>query len=238
MSTEAIPETPRPGWGPIPEIAAWGVFMLAFLSLAIVPAFFRDHEPPGAGIEFLATPVGAITIAVIQLVPLLIAYRLARKAGRSPRELGVNKGAGFVPEIALGVAAYAAFSIGFPLLAKPVLDLLPSQKIALPELSGSSDFLSWGVFALSVGIMEEWVLRGYGYGVLNAHLRRPWVSAVIVSALFGVAHLYQGWGPVVVLALFGLYLNALVIWRGSLIAPVVVHVLNDFLVPLFAAHAN
>ena len=228
----------RRPWGPALELTAWIAFFLVFIGVAIAPAFFR--RDPGAAADSLVKltkPAWGISAGALQLLVLWIAIALTRKAGRTTASLGWTRGH-LAAEIALGVAAFAAFYFTQSLWVGPLLSGFPKEQLALPVLDRPSAVLSWGVFTASVALMEEGVLRGYGYGVLNAYLKQPWISAVLVSGLFGVAHLYQGWGPVVALAIFGFYLNALLIWRRSLVAPILVHFLNDFLAPLLARHAN
>jgi membrane protease YdiL (CAAX protease family) len=77
-------------------------------------------------------------------------------------------------------------------------------------------------------VMEETMFRG----ALFHHLRRRWgwaVSAPIVAFIFAVIH-PQGWVAVPVLGSIALVLAALREWRGSLIAPMVAHACNNFIV--------
>jgi membrane protease YdiL (CAAX protease family) len=80
--------------------------------------------------------------------------------------------------------------------------------------------------------MEETMFRG----ALFHHLRRRWgwaISALIVAFIFAVIH-PQGWVAVPVLGSIAIVLAALREWRGSLIAPMVAHACNNFVVLTFA----
>src|SRR5687767_8507881 len=214
----------RPWW----ELPAWALFLTVFLATAILPPVLMDNRGQAEeALDRLTEPAWAAAIALVQLVPVWITLLLAHRAGRSARSLGLHFDRGPV-EILIGIAAYGAFSASLSLWTPWLVERLPTERIALPALTGPAAILSWGVFTSSVGFMEEWVFRGYGFGVFAARTGRPWLSAIVLSALFGLAHLYQGWGPVLVLTGYAFYLNAIVLWRRSLVAAMTAHFVNDF----------
>jgi hypothetical protein len=83
--------------------------------------------------------------------------------------------------------------------------------------------------AVTAGICEEFVFRGFGV----AYLRWLWPAAprpamiVIVGAAFGLAHLYQGGRGIVLTGLVGGYLTWLVLATGSLVPAMIIHALLD-----------
>lgn len=87
----------------------------------------------------------------------------------------------------------------------------------------------FGIVAVTAGVCEELVFRGFLIAVLAAVLPTApvWVCAMIAAVAFGLAHLYQGASGVVVTFGVGLILGGLYVLTGSLLAPVVVHALID-----------
>lgn len=87
----------------------------------------------------------------------------------------------------------------------------------------------WIVTAVSVGITEEFLFRGfvlYALGTLFPAL--PMFAALIAAALiFGFGHLYQGVAKAVVPTLLGLLYCVFFIAFGSLIPCILVHILQD-----------
>ncbi|MGC1547828.1 MAG: CPBP family intramembrane glutamic endopeptidase [Rhodanobacter sp.] len=89
----------------------------------------------------------------------------------------------------------------------------------------------WGFAALAVtaGLTEELIWRGFGLGALHSVL--PHAHSVLLVALaalaFGWAHLYQGYTGMLAAGVLGALLAVLYIDTGSLLWPMLVHVLLD-----------
>ncbi|HEV7204046.1 MAG TPA: CPBP family intramembrane glutamic endopeptidase [Jatrophihabitans sp.] len=82
--------------------------------------------------------------------------------------------------------------------------------------------------AFGAGIAEEFVFRGLfiaaGVSLLGLE---PLVSATVVSVLFGLAHFYQGWLGMLGTGFAGVLLSLLYLMSGSLLVPIIVHVVID-----------
>jgi len=153
--------------------------------------------------------------------------------------LGWHTGKGVLREIGAGIAGYLA-GIVVMIAGFFVTYLLMKRTGVSPEhplihiLQGD-----WwhvlGLYALVsvfAPVMEETMFRG----ALFHHLRRRWgwaISAPIVAFIFAIIH-PQGWVAVPVLGSIAIVLAALREWRGSLIAPMVAHACNNFIVLTFA----
>jgi hypothetical protein len=96
----------------------------------------------------------------------------------------------------------------------------------------TQDELRWfGRLALTAGICEELLYRGYLLWYLTSWM--PVVPAVLVaSAVFGFGHAYQGPRGIAVTALIGVFMCAIYLLTGSLIACMLIHALTD----LYAGH--
>jgi membrane protease YdiL (CAAX protease family) len=89
-----------------------------------------------------------------------------------------------------------------------------------------------------VAFTEESVFRGYlmlRFGQVTGSV----VAAVAASSLvFALGHGYEGLSGAISAGVFGALMAVVYRWRGSLVAPIVVHFLQDFtaIVVLAALH--
>lgn len=83
--------------------------------------------------------------------------------------------------------------------------------------------------ALTAGIGEEVVYRGFGIAVLAALAPSlPWWGLVALAGVgFGLAHAYQGVAGILTTGLLGSVLAAVYLDTGSLLVPVALHALVD-----------
>jgi CAAX protease family protein len=83
----------------------------------------------------------------------------------------------------------------------------------------------WGL-ALSAGICEEFIFRGYLIWLFQSVLGL-WGAAAVSLVLFAAAHSYQGAKGVIAVAVVGGVLTLIVLAFGSLISAMAVHTLVD-----------
>ena len=81
---------------------------------------------------------------------------------------------------------------------------------------------------LSAGICEELLYRGFLVAYLASFLGL-WPGALAAGAVFGIAHLYQGWGGIVRTGIFGVVFALLYAWSGQLWGLVILHAAVDVL---------
>lgn len=83
--------------------------------------------------------------------------------------------------------------------------------------------------ALTAGIAEEVVYRGFGIAVLAAlGPALPWWGLIAAAgAAFGLAHAYQGTAGILTTGLLGAVLAAVYLDTGSLLVPILLHCLID-----------
>jgi len=177
------------------------------------------------------------------IIPIVIGWLGLRgvTAGERRRALGWHRGTGIVREIGAGVAGYLAgivlMIVGLLLSYVLIVRSGISPEHPIVHLLQGDRWHILGLYALAsvfAPVIEETMFRG----VLFHHLRRRWawgISAPLVSLLFAIVH-PQGWVALPVLCSIAMVLAALREWRGSLIAPMVAHGLNNF-VALTAALA-
>jgi uncharacterized protein len=88
--------------------------------------------------------------------------------------------------------------------------------------------LLWALVAISAGICEEIVFRGWLLATLHGPLLLGGTALLVTaSAIFGLAHAYQGFTGMVLTALAGAFFCGLYVATGSLLVPILLHVLID-----------
>ena len=94
---------------------------------------------------------------------------------------------------------------------------------------GGADYFLAFIMVIVVAITEETIFRGY----LILRFKSIWASlgsaAVLSSVIFSLGHGYEGTSGVIAIGTMGLVLALIYIWRKSLVAPMVIHFLQDFL---------
>lgn len=92
----------------------------------------------------------------------------------------------------------------------------------------------WSYVSLTAGVTEEVIYRGFlifaiGYLFPNFSI---WFVMLGASALFGLAHTYQGFGNVIRTTMIGYFFSILYIGLGSILPIIVFHFLIDYVAKL------
>lgn len=151
-------------------------------------------------------------------------------AGRSLSEVGlvVDTEAGFI--VATGAAfvflVYAGVSVYRSRPERQSERQKRRMAFVAGLLPGTKTELAWfTILGLVAGLSEELAYRGYL--LLGLSPGGPWIALVVVTLLFGVAHLYQGVSGALGTAAFGLVLGLLTLLAGSIVPAVIVHAGQD-----------
>jgi membrane protease YdiL (CAAX protease family) len=211
------------------ETVELGVFLLL-----IVPSLVLSFVDTGQGT--VAFPLVAIA-TITRDAGLLALILLLLSRDRQPvATIGwVRRGAW--REAGLGLALSVPVLIGAQLLqaalqAAGLSAPMPSSAL-LP--SGPGELLLGVVLVVVVAITEESVFRGYLILRFGNVLRsRAW-AVVVSSVIFSVGHGYEGGAAVVTVGVTGLVFALVYIWRQSLVAPVVMHLVLDLVAIVLVA---
>jgi membrane protease YdiL (CAAX protease family) len=90
-----------------------------------------------------------------------------------------------------------------------------------------AEFPGFASLALTAGICEEFLFRGFVTWWLLHYVSAFWLAIVLQGALFGLAHAYQGPRGVLATGMVGLFMGAVVWVTGSLWAAMILHSLID-----------
>lgn len=201
------------------------------------------HPTLRAALEVLGA-VAILAAGSVRLLPvsstpylLLFAWLMLRSRSLRWRDVGMTRPASWPRAVLLGIAVgvgYQYFSLYVvePLIAR-VTGVLPDVHLFAPLVGNTSYFLLSLVLAWTLAAFaEELVYRGYlmnRVADLAGGTRAAWlVSLVVSSALFGVAHLYQGASGMIAAGLVGAVTGALYLASGrNLWAPIIAHGVTD-----------
>jgi membrane protease YdiL (CAAX protease family) len=104
--------------------------------------------------------------------------------------------------------------------------LLPDFSVLLP--SNPRERFLFAAVAISAGVCEEVVFRGWLLCTLHNDLALNGTTLVLAAAAcFGLAHFYQGATGMIVTALAGILFTFLYVQSGSLLLPILLHILID-----------
>ncbi|MGH9773525.1 MAG: CPBP family intramembrane glutamic endopeptidase [Candidatus Acidiferrales bacterium] len=81
----------------------------------------------------------------------------------------------------------------------------------------------WILVAVSAGICEELVFRGYLQEIFKRWTGMAWLAVVLQALIFGSAHSYQGISNMAVITGLGLIFGFLAYWRRSLRPGMILH---------------
>jgi uncharacterized protein len=104
--------------------------------------------------------------------------------------------------------------------------LLPDFSALIPTTT--RERLMWVLVAVSAGICEEIVFRGWLLSTLHGPLKLNGTVLMLVAAgIFGLAHIYQQVTGVLLATIAGVVFCVLYVVTGSLLVPILLHVLVD-----------
>ena len=133
--------------------------------------------------------------------------------------------------VVLGLIALHVIDADFVKQFRPHVE----NAISLTALAHDRAFF-WCVVTLlsaSAGLLEETWRGGMLAGLAGVFPRAfggpvgSWLAIVPVAILFGLGHLYMGWGAVALTSLLGLLLGAITVWHRTIWDAAVAHALFD-----------
>jgi len=99
-----------------------------------------------------------------------------------------------------------------------------------------NELVYYTIMCFSAGVGEEILYRGFmvTYFIDPFEVGFPWIALLLPALLFSLAHYYQGYIAVLKIFLLSLLFALIFIWSSSLILPIVIHFLIDFIGGLVA----
>jgi membrane protease YdiL (CAAX protease family) len=206
------------------------LFEVAVFLFLIVPSLaFSFFAVKQGSVGFVLTAVATI-LRDLALVSLILFFVWRNR--ESVKLLGWTFQNGW-RDIVLGIVLFiplfygtaledsALQSAGFSAPSTP----LPSSLTA----TGPAQLLLAFVLVVIVALSEETIFRGYLILRFKAITTSSAVAAVLSAFVFSLGHGYEGTAGVVTVGTMGLAFALVYLWRKSLVAPIVMHFLQDFI---------
>ena len=215
--------------------------VVAFL-LLIVPGLALSFSAVKEGTVSFALEATATILRDIAVV-VLVLYFIWRN-GEPARTIGWAA-ADPRREVAIGLTLYLPLFFAASFLERVLqaaglsVSMFPARHGLMHMAATMPDFVLGTLLVVVVAISEETVFRGYLIGRLGAVGGNPAFAVLVATFVFALGHGYEGTAGVITVGFMGMIFAVVYRWRGSLIAPMVMHFLQDFiavvLLPLLAA---
>jgi membrane protease YdiL (CAAX protease family) len=105
----------------------------------------------------------------------------------------------------------------------------PKSLPAVLKPQGAGEFVLASLMVVVVALAEETIFRGYLILRIKAVTGSVLAAIVLSTVIFSLGHGYEGSAGVVTVGYMGLVFALIYLWRGSLVAPIVMHFMQDFL---------
>jgi membrane protease YdiL (CAAX protease family) len=136
-------------------------------------------------------------------------------------------------EIVLGIGLFIPFTFGTGLLERGLQAVgfsVPSTPLpSFLAAKGMEEFLLALILVVIVALAEETIFRGYLILRFKDITASPTAAVLLSAAIFSLGHGYEGSAGVVTVGVMGAVFALVYLWRQSLVAPMVMHFLQDFL---------
>jgi membrane protease YdiL (CAAX protease family) len=106
----------------------------------------------------------------------------------------------------------------------------PATPLPALQAKGGLGYSVLGLILVAVvAVSEETIFRGYLILRIKALASSPLAAVILSAFIFSLGHGYEGSAGVVTVGFLGLVFAVVYLWRGSLVAPIVMHFLQDFI---------
>ncbi len=213
---------------PAPPRRVQVVELLVFC-LLVVPSLIASFLVQGSQVGSFPIVAAAIIFRDAALVALVV-YFLWRNGER----LGLLgwRWKHMVREAALGCLLFIPFTYGVGFLARAFVAAglsAPSEPPTFLIPHGTAQLSLAMVLLVVVAFSEETIFRGYLMLRLKTATRSTAGAVLVSAAIFSVGHGYEGTAGVAAVGVIGILLALVYLWRGSLVAPMTMHFLQDFM---------
>lgn len=200
------------------------VFLFLIAPSMVLSLFVYQHEKATFGLVAWATILRDLALVA------LIFFFLWRN-GEPARRIGWTFRGGW-REILLGVALYVPFfyfTVGLELAFKTAGLTTPRSAPSFLLPKGAVEVALAFLLVIVVALSEETIFRGYLILRLGAITRSLVVATVLAAFVFSMGHGYEGSAGLATVGVMGIIFGAIFIWRESLVAPTVMHFIQDFI---------
>jgi membrane protease YdiL (CAAX protease family) len=193
---------------------------------SLVISFFATGER-ALSFPFVAASTILRDLALVSLISYFV------WSNREPvHHLGLFTGRVW-SEAFLGIVLYIPFFILISIIENILVDAglstRPETATSFLTPKGYPEFLLAVVLVIVVAISEELIFRGYLILRFTNTIGNVFYAVLLSSFIFSLGHGYEGSAGLVTVGIMGFIFALIYLWRMSLVAPIVMHFLQDFI---------
>lgn len=193
-------------------------------------SFFLPAGPAAAARAGFVFTAWATILRDLALMSLIFYFIWRNAEPRACIGWNLRNGPGDVP---LGAILFVFAAIVSGIVDQLVKQFgLPQPTTPLPKFLTARDipqFVLAGFLVAVVAVAEETIFRGYLILRLRAVTRSTAAAVILSSVIFTLGHGYEGAAGMAAVCALGLILALVYVNRGSLVAPIVIHFIQDFI---------
>jgi membrane protease YdiL (CAAX protease family) len=218
-----------PDIGPAPSRLVQVVEISVFLLLIVPSLVFSFFAVKHGTVTFTLTAVATIfrDLALLALV-LYFLWRNGEPVARIGWR-GANPGEEVVLGLMLFVPVFLLTSGLEVLLNAAGLKSPSTPRPSFLAASGPGQLILASLLVAVVAVTEETIFRGYLILRFEGTTGKIALAVAGSAFVFSLGHGYEGSAGVVTVGVMGLIFALVYLWRRSLVAPMVMHFLQDFL---------
>jgi membrane protease YdiL (CAAX protease family) len=134
--------------------------------------------------------------------------------------------------VAEGLVLYLPMLVVISLVDSTLMKMGLSEPRSAPsslfQFRGQAEVALAVILVAVVAVSEETIFRGYLFLRLRTVTGSTTAALLLSAGVFALGHGYEGSLGVVTVGIMGLIFNLVYLWTGSLIAPMVMHFIQDF----------
>jgi membrane protease YdiL (CAAX protease family) len=153
-----------------------------------------------------------------------------RRHGKSMRNIAGKRwtsASDFFIDIAIAFGFWIVAIFVLSLVARAVGANGMSQAVRLLAPQGLLESVMWVALAITAGICEETIFRGYLQRQFVAWTGNAPVGVLLSAVMFGAGHIYQGTKATIVIGVYGLLFGILAETRQNLRPGIITHAWHD-----------
>jgi membrane protease YdiL (CAAX protease family) len=205
------------------------IFEVSVFLFLIVPSMILSFFAVKPGSLSFMIVAGGTILRDLALVSLILFFLW--RNGELVERIGWTFENGW-KDIGLGIGLFIPLFFGANLLENVLQAAgLSVPTTSLPSYMAARDvaqYLLASVLVLVVALAEETVFRGYLILRFRTLTGSPAAAVLLSATIFSLGHGYEGSAGVITVGFMGLVFALVYLWRQSLIAPMVMHFLQDF----------
>jgi uncharacterized protein len=204
------------------------VVLLLILSVITALGYFSMHR--AQGMQITNRLLFYLPTVIWEWLVVGYIYWGVRRHGKTFRDIAGERWKNsleFFRDVAIAFVAWIAAGLILRLTANLLHanSFVDAAKRLAPQ-SPLEDTV-WIALAVTAGICEETIFRGYFQRQFTAWFRNRPAGVLLSAILFGAGHIYQGLRPAMVIVVFGLIFGILAEWRRNIRPGMIMHAWQD-----------